>query len=77
MIKLVTFFIYLFSGSDKVIYSSWALPIWCSDVQGNYFEDHQSYLLPVWLLMLYTKDTLRSILHSILGTLQVFVTCSK
>jgi len=41
-----------------------------SDVQGHYFKDHHSYLLPVWLLMLYTKDTLKSIVHGILGSLQ-------
>jgi hypothetical protein len=61
---------FCFIGNDKIIFSSKALPILCSDVQGRYFKDHNSYLLPVWLLMLYTKVILgKSILRCILGSL--------
>jgi hypothetical protein len=69
MIKLITLCLFHFIGGDKIICSSWALPVLCTDVEGNYFEGHHSYLLPVWLLMLYTKDILRSILQFVGGYL--------
>jgi hypothetical protein len=47
MIKLITLYLFHFIGGDKIICSSWALPIFCTDVQGNYFKDHHSCLLPV------------------------------
>ena len=50
--------------------TSRALPILFSNVQGHYFKDHHSYLLSFWLLMLNIKDTLKSIIHDILGSLQ-------
>jgi hypothetical protein len=66
----INYFLFYFIGSDKIICTIRALPILFSDVHSHYFKDHYSYLLSVWLLMLYTKDTLNSIIHGILGSLQ-------
>jgi hypothetical protein len=66
----MTFYLFYFIGSDKIICTNRALPILCTDVQGHCFKDHHSYLFLVWLFVLYTKDTLKSVVHGILGSMQ-------
>jgi len=41
----MTYHLFYFIGSYKIICTSGALPILFSDVQGHYFKDHHSYLL--------------------------------
>jgi hypothetical protein len=66
----------LFIGSHKIMCLSRALPILSSDVQGHNFNNHHSYLIPVWLSMLCTKDALKSVFYTLCRRVcKVYVQC--
>jgi hypothetical protein len=69
-------FLSLIEANDKIVLSSRALPVLYSDVWGHCINDHHSWSLPVYLIMLCTVGTLKSLSCALYwGIFKVHVQC--